>query len=54
MPRCFPGRTIMKVAVATAVLTGPALAGDDGKYVEDGKYYTKDDEPTYDVARQSG
>jgi len=37
------------LAVIAAALTSPASALDDGKYVEDGKYFTKDDTPTYNI-----
>lgn len=35
--------------VTIAVLASPVIAASDGKHVEDGKYLTKDDEPTYNI-----
>ena len=35
--------------IALALTTGTAIAAQDGKYAEDGKYFDKNDEPTYNV-----
>ena len=49
MLRYFLFRAACSAVVTIAVLATPVIAADDGKYVKDGKYFTKDDVPTYNI-----